>query len=238
MPTKRASLASPISGLRLPKLMWSVISMTEPGGISCAQAAGGVGEDEVVDAERLQRLQRRPHDAGIAVLVVVRRGRPCTATGAPPMRPMHERPGMARHARHRKALELAVGNRDRVLDVARRNRRGRSRARCRSRGAIGVRARISARRSRFARCRDMLSASSNAFGSKIAQRNSFDDARRVAEMHERLRRAELLQPLPAAAAGRDARHLLGDHRDLGDAAARPPSPCARSRRSPRTSLPG
>ena len=31
MPTKRASLVSPISGLRLPKLMWSVISMTRAG---------------------------------------------------------------------------------------------------------------------------------------------------------------------------------------------------------------
>ena len=52
--------------------MWSVISMTAPGRKLLAQAAGGVGQDQVADAERLQRLERCAHRVGAAVLVVVR----------------------------------------------------------------------------------------------------------------------------------------------------------------------
>ena len=59
MPTKRASLASPISGLRLPKLMWSVISITEPGGKSSRRLPAALVRIKVADAERLQRLERR-----------------------------------------------------------------------------------------------------------------------------------------------------------------------------------
>ena len=50
-------------------------------------------------------------------------------------------------------------------------------------------------------------------------RDGLDHAGLVAEMELACRPGEFGQALAAAAAGRDARHALGDHGDLGDLAA-------------------
>ena len=85
--------------------MWSVISITEPGGMSGLQGAGGVGQDQLADAER-----RSASSAGrIAAARRARssaRGRPAPhGRAADPAG--DQRAGMAGDAARRKAGQSA-----------------------------------------------------------------------------------------------------------------------------------
>ncbi len=69
-----------------------------------AQRSGGIGQDQRIDAERLQRLDRRAHGVGVALLVVMDAARQHDDRHAAE-RAGHELAGMAgdgadREARH------------------------------------------------------------------------------------------------------------------------------------------
>ena len=71
-------------------------------------------------------------------------------------------------------------------------------------GLSGVCARISAA---FRSAMSDISSELESLRKQVSEFNSFDDARRVAEVHEGVGRPEFLEPLATAAAGRDARHF-------------------------------
>src|SRR5215471_3559840 len=64
--------------------------------------------------------------------------------------------------------------------------------------------------------RSLQYVSPEAVGEQVAHCHRLDDAGGVAEMDLRLRLGELRKPLAAAAARRDLRHALGNHRHFGD----------------------
>ena len=62
---------APISGLAPAKLMWSVIATSAGGAPFLVEAAGGVGEEQRLAAEPLERLDRDAHRVGVAALVIM-----------------------------------------------------------------------------------------------------------------------------------------------------------------------
>ena len=97
--------------------MWSVISMTEPGAMSGSSEPAALVRISLLDADAGQRLERRPHDRGVAVLVIVR------AAG------QHQHRRAGEDARRRpapawpvtpllgKAGQVGIGDADGVLDL-------------------------------------------------------------------------------------------------------------------------
>ena len=120
MLTKRASVGSPISGLRPEKLMWSAISISSPGGMS--------GRNEPAALVRISRSAPSAFSAssgaritaGVAALVVVRP--PAEHRHARALEPPDHQPRVVpRHPGVREVRQLGIVDRhavDRVGQVA------------------------------------------------------------------------------------------------------------------------
>ena len=199
--------------------MWSVISITEPGGMSARSEPAALVRISVLDAERLRALRapaawrprRRARSSG--------RGRPACSTGMPPKCAGDQLAGMAGDAALREAGQVGIGDADGVLDRVGERRRGRSRARC---AIVGVQP-------------------AEPFDEDVGGRRSFQDvsvrSRRAAVRPSsrsrtmpvssqrcslRVRPREFGEALAAAAAGRDAGHA--SRRSTAISAILPPPP--------------
>ncbi len=77
------------------------------------EAAGGVGEQERLAAEPLERVDRNPHRIGVAALVIMAAA---LEERDPPAldRADHEAPGVALDSGYRKAGDVEIGDRGRV----------------------------------------------------------------------------------------------------------------------------
>jgi len=175
--------------------MWSVMSITEPGGNSSRRLpAGMVRMTEPTPAPSVS--PERPASR--------RRGRVVINVRGPPSRDRQatdfsRRSAIRRGPKHRrrKAVQLTIRNRDAPSTILE-NRRGRNGAQCRSPGITGVRARI--RSAFFFATSVMRQPVRRLLGRRSPSFTVSTTPLRSAKMHESLGRAEFLQPLAAAAA--------------------------------------
>ena len=166
--------------------------------------AGGIGEDQLRDAEAGKHLQRRPHRRRVAVLVIV------SAAGQHQHRragktSRHHLAGMAGDAASGKARQFGIGNADSVLDLVDKPAKARTQHQ-RGGGRQPVQP-FDETIKRFLHVNQLHSKTSSqhvalkAVGQHLAHGQGLDHAAIVAKIELGFRPAEFGQPLPAAAAG-------------------------------------
>ena len=175
--------------------MWSVISITEPGAMSGSSEPAALVRISFVDADAGQHLQRRPHDRGVAVLVVMR------AAGQHQHRRAGKTPGddlagMAGDAAPGKAGQVGIGDADGVLDLVDQPAEAGAQH---QRGLRREPAEPLDQRDRQRRSFQYLAL--EAVGQHLAHGDRLDDAGLVAQMEPGGRSGEFGEPLAAAAAG-------------------------------------